>query len=108
MPGNSAEAEPWLRHIHKVFGEEDGRHIIKWLAQRVQQPQVKINHALVLGGPQGIGKDTLLEPVKRAIGPWNFSEVQPPQRLDIAFVPKPKNKIQLRASHLLAGRLTPS
>jgi Family of unknown function (DUF5906) len=64
-------------HIHKVFGEEDGHHIVKWLAQRVQQPQVKINHALVLGGPQGIGKDTLLEPVKWAIGPWNFSEVSP-------------------------------
>jgi hypothetical protein len=77
VPGNSAEAEPWLDHIHKVFGEEDGHHIVKWLAQRVQQPQVKINHALVLGGPQGIGKDTLLEPVKWAIGPWNFSEVSP-------------------------------
>jgi|AmaraimetFIIA100_FD_contig_101_753895_length_1828_multi_4_in_0_out_0_2 hypothetical protein len=77
VPGNSAEAEPWLDHVHKVFGEDDGRHIVMWLAQRVQQPQVKINHALVLGGPQGIGKDTLLEPVKRAIGPWNFSEVSP-------------------------------
>jgi len=75
--GNAADAEPWLDHVHKVFGEDDGRHIVIWLAQRVQQPQIKINHALVLGGPQGIGKDTLLEPVKRAIGPWNFSEVSP-------------------------------
>jgi hypothetical protein len=31
----------------------------------------------VLGGDQGIGKDTLLEPVKRAVGPWNFSEISP-------------------------------
>jgi hypothetical protein len=36
---------------------------------------------LVLGGKQGIGKDTLLEPVKRAIGPWNFDEVSPQQML---------------------------
>jgi hypothetical protein len=35
----------------------------------------------VLGGAQGIGKDTLLEPVKRAIGPWNFSEVSPQHML---------------------------
>jgi hypothetical protein len=70
--GNAAEAVPWLDHIDKVFGEDDGRHIITWLAQRVQRPAVKINHALVLGGPQGIGKDTLLEPVKRAVGPWNL------------------------------------
>jgi hypothetical protein len=77
VAGNAAEAELWLDHVHKVFGEDDGRHIVMWLAQRVQHPQVKLNHALVLGGPQGIGKDTLLEPVKRAIGPWNFSEVSP-------------------------------
>ena len=31
----------------------------------------------MLGGNQGIGKDTALEPVKHAVGPWNFSEVSP-------------------------------
>jgi hypothetical protein len=40
--------------------------------------QEKINHALILGGNQGVGKDTLLEPVKRAVGAWNFLEVSPP------------------------------
>ena len=43
----------------------------------MQLPAEKINHALVLGGAQGIGKDTLLEPVKHAVGPWNFHEVSP-------------------------------
>jgi hypothetical protein len=48
----------------------------------VQRPQEKINHALVFGSKkQGTGKDTLLEPVKRAIGPWNFQEVSPQQVL---------------------------
>jgi uncharacterized protein DUF5906 len=74
--GNAAEAERWLDHVHKVFGD-DAEHIVKWLAHRVQRPQEKINHALVFGGNQGIGKDTLLEPVKRAVGPWNFHEVSP-------------------------------
>ena len=32
---------------------------------------------LVMGGAQGIGKDTMLEPVKHAVGPWNFHEVSP-------------------------------
>src|SRR5262245_946201 len=75
------DALPWRRHIKKIFGEDDGRHIVKWLAHRVQRPQDKINHALVLGGAQGIGKDTLLEPVKEAVGPWNFNEVSPQQML---------------------------
>jgi Family of unknown function (DUF5906) len=75
-PGNAAEADLWLEHIRKVFaGNAD--HIVRWLAHRVQHPQDKINHALVLGGAQGIGKDTMLEPAKHAVGPWNFSEVSP-------------------------------
>ena len=47
----------------------------------MQRPHEKINHGLVLGGLQGIGKDTLLEPVKHAVGPWNFAEVSPQQML---------------------------
>ena len=80
VPGNAAEAEPWLDHVHKVFGS-DGDHIVKYLSHRVQRPQEKVNHALVLGGAQGIGKDTLLEPAKHAVGPWNFAEVSPQQML---------------------------
>jgi hypothetical protein len=66
----------WIDHVAKLFPDERG-HIINWLAHRVQRPHEKINHALVLGGFQGVGKDTLLEPVKHAIGPWNFIEVSP-------------------------------
>lgn len=74
--GDPAKAAPWLDHVAQVYGD-DAQHVIKWLAHRVQRPQEKVNHALVLGGLQGIGKDTLLEPVKYAIGPWNFCEVSP-------------------------------
>ena len=74
--GDRSQAQPWIDHVHRLYGAE-APHIIRWLAHRVQHPGEKINHALVLGGKQGIGKDTLLEPVKYAIGPWNFSEVAP-------------------------------
>jgi Family of unknown function (DUF5906)/Bifunctional DNA primase/polymerase, N-terminal len=80
VPGNPEAATPWLNHVRKIYGD-DADHIIPWLAHRVQQPQDKINHALALGGAQGIGKDTLLEPVKRAVGPWNFHEVSPQHML---------------------------
>jgi hypothetical protein len=75
-PGDAGKAGPWLEHARNIYGEQ-AQHMILWLAHRVQRPQEKINHALVLGGSQGIGKDTMLEPVKRAVGPWNFSEVSP-------------------------------
>jgi hypothetical protein len=76
QPGDSTKAGPWLEHVQKIY-PEDANHIITWLAHRVQRPGEKINHALVLGGLQGIGKDTLLEPVKHAVGPWNFRDVIP-------------------------------
>jgi hypothetical protein len=78
IPGDPTCASPWVELVQKVF-PEDSDHIIKYFAHRVQQPHQKINHALVLGGVPGIGKDSILEPVKRAVGPWNFSEPSPQQ-----------------------------
>src|SRR5262245_5457258 len=78
VPGNAAEAQMWLDHIDKVY-PDDAEHLIKWLAHRRQGPYEKVNHALVLGGAQGIGKDTLLEGARSAVGPWNFEEVGPQQ-----------------------------
>jgi hypothetical protein len=79
-PGDATKAGPWLDLVHKVY-PDDGRHIINFAAHCVQRPQVKINHALMLGGSPGIGKDTIFEPLKYAVGPWNFKEVSPQQLL---------------------------
>ena len=76
--GDPLKAGPWLDHVQRVYPEpSEFIHIICWLAHRVQRPAEKVNHALVLGGEQGVGKDTILEPVKRAIGPWNGQEESP-------------------------------
>jgi Family of unknown function (DUF5906) len=77
VPGDGNKAGRWLRHVQRIYEEEEVDHIIKWLAHRVQRPWEKINHALVLAGAQGIGKDSIVEPVKRAVGPWNVVEVSP-------------------------------
>ena len=79
--GDPAKARPWLDHVRRVY-PEDVDHIVQWLAHRVQRPAEKINHAIVMGGAQGVGKDTILEPVKAAVGPWNFKEVSPKQMLN--------------------------
>jgi hypothetical protein len=78
--GDPTQAAQWTDHVEMIY-PDDAAHIIRWLAHRVQQPGEKINHALVLGGPPGVGKDTLLEPVKRAVGPWNFIDVSPAHML---------------------------
>jgi hypothetical protein len=73
---DDADVEPWLDHLKTIY-PNDWEHIVKWLAHRAQHPEEKINHCLLLGGLQGIGKDTILEPVKHAVGPWNFQEISP-------------------------------
>jgi hypothetical protein len=78
--GDAAKATPWREHLRRIY-PADADHIEAYLAFKVQQPGVKINHAIVMGGAQGIGKDTALEPVKAAVGPWNWQEISPVQML---------------------------
>jgi hypothetical protein len=67
----------WRDHLHALYPDQ-AKLIEQWLAHRAQRPGEKINHALLLGGSQGIGKDALLAPLKRAVGIWNFAEIAPP------------------------------
>ncbi len=75
-PGDPKKAGPWIDHTELVY-PDDAWHLQQYLAHCVQHPGIKRNHAIVLGGAQGIGKDTILEPVKHAVGPWNFIEIAP-------------------------------
>jgi hypothetical protein len=74
--GNPKNAKPWLDHIAKVY-PDDADHIVKCFAHRVQRPQDKLNHALVLGGAPRVGKDSLIAPLRHAVGAWNFHEIAP-------------------------------
>ena len=79
--GDATAAKPWIDHVNKLY-PDDASHIIKYLAHRVQRPGEKINHGLVLGSnDQGVGKDTLLDPIRHAVGPWNFHDITPTQLL---------------------------
>ena len=77
-PGDASLATPWIEHVRKIYDSEcDADHIIRYFAFKVQHPEAKVNHALMLGGGQGIGKDTICAPLKYAVGPWNFIEISP-------------------------------
>lgn len=76
----AGDVTPWLGSIEKNFPDQ-ADHIVSWLAHRVQRPHEKINHALVLGGKPGIGKDTILEPVKSASAPRTSLDVSAKQVL---------------------------
>lgn len=82
--GDASQAQKWLDHVMLVY-PDDWQHIVFWFAHRVQHPNVKINHALVLGGAMGNGKDTMIEPVRQAIGLGNFKETYPQKMLRSEF-----------------------
>lgn len=80
IEGDPAKAGLWESHVKAIYADE-AEHIMNWLAHRIQRPEEKINHALVFGGAPGIGKDTILHPVKEGVGHWNFAEVSPKHML---------------------------
>jgi hypothetical protein len=74
--GEPEKAKPWLDHMAYIY-PDDWQRIVGWFAWRTQRPDVKINHCLVLGGDPGIGKDTMIAPLRHAVGTWNCAECNP-------------------------------
>lgn len=67
--GIPGDPTPWLNHFDALgWTGEDKEHVIRFLAHTIQHPEDKINHAIVLGGGEGIGKDTILYPAMQALG----------------------------------------
>jgi hypothetical protein len=79
--GDPKKAMEWLALVRAVFPDEkDTYEFISFGAHAVQRPWEKVNHALVMASrKQGIGKDTLLEPIRYGVGLKNFVEVSPKQ-----------------------------
>jgi len=63
-PDHSAgDVTRWLDHCKTLVGNHDElEHIFNVMAYKVQHPEVKINHAILHGGDQGAGKDTMYAP----------------------------------------------
>jgi hypothetical protein len=77
VPTKQGDVTPWLNLIKRIY-PDDVDHIVHYMADAVQRPAEKCNHALVLGSSvHGIGKDTLLAPLNYAVGESNFYSIKP-------------------------------
>jgi hypothetical protein len=73
--GDPEQAEMWLDLGNRMWGDQLD-HMLDVLAFKVQNPDIKVNHALVLGSyGQGVGKDSWLHPVGYAVGRHNWRNV---------------------------------
>ena len=65
----AGDVSRWLAHVERMVPEPFEReHLLNALAHKVQYPNHKINHAILMGGNHGSGKDTLFAPFFWAIG----------------------------------------
>jgi hypothetical protein len=69
---DAIDPQPWLDHIERLIPDPVERnHMLDAFAYKVQHPGVKINHAILIGGIQGAGKDSMIAPLLYAIGGKN-------------------------------------
>jgi len=66
--GSEGDCTPWLRHFDTLGWSEHMDHILKWMAFTMKHPGQKINHGIMFAGKEGVGKDWILEPLRRFMG----------------------------------------
>ena len=92
--GDVSAATPWVEHVKYVYPNKiDHNHILDVLACVVQNVGGKVNHALVLAGEEGIGKDTILKVLSFILGGPNVVGVGPDVILDAQFNPYAKSLV---------------
>ena len=65
VPG---DVTPWLDHCARMLPDADElNHVFDVMAFKIQHPKVKINHAVLHGGDEGCGKDTMWAPFLHAV-----------------------------------------
>lgn len=75
----------WEELLHALLPDPMEReHVLDVMAFKVQNPAVKINHAILMTGSQGQGKDTLWAPMLWAIGGDNDANIKQVKNEDIS------------------------
>lgn len=63
VTASATAVAPWLKHCTMLVPDSSERdHIFDVMAFKLQNPRLKINHAVLHGGDEGCGKDTMWAP----------------------------------------------
>lgn len=68
VKGVEGDISRYLDHFDTLGWAPHREHLLKWMAYTIRHPDKKINHMVLLGGAEGIGKDWLLQPLVVALG----------------------------------------
>lgn len=76
--GDANQAEPFVEHCRRVMPKPgDADQFLDYMAHRAQRPGEKPRFALLIGGEQGVGKDTSVEFCLPTFGVWNVANIAP-------------------------------
>jgi hypothetical protein len=74
-PVAAAQIQPWLAHLLFVLGSVPERdRFLRWCAFVVQHPKLKPNWHWLIMSLQGLGKDSMILPLKLAVGDDNHHD----------------------------------
>ena len=67
--GAGGDVSLWLDHCKRMVPDREQReHCLDVMAFKLQNPAVKVNHAILHVGPEGCGKDSMWAPFLQAVG----------------------------------------
>lgn len=66
--GVKGDVTRWREHFNVLGWSKYAKHIEQYMAFTLRHPEQKINHMMLLGGGEGIGKDFILYPLAKAMG----------------------------------------
>jgi hypothetical protein len=73
-----ADVVPYVDHVRYLCGEVHAEHFLNYVGYMLQNPNDKINHAILIKSRKhGVGKGLLLEPIFACLGMHNVKEVGP-------------------------------
>lgn len=77
IDAEEGDVTPWTDLVADVFDHDPAaiNHVVSFFAYAVQHPGERINHALVIQGEQGIGKDSIVLAMEKVFGIHNCSQV---------------------------------
>lgn len=76
VPVPPGQVKVWLDHVDLVLGKDEREQFVKWCAYVAQFPGKKPNWHYIVMSDQGLGKDTMLGPIKLAVGAHNYRNEQ--------------------------------
>jgi len=69
VTADEIDVAPWLDLVkHLIPDKREREHLLDWIAFVIQNPGVKQNWHPLIGGKQGIGKDTIFYPLTMGLG----------------------------------------